>query len=136
MVLTLFYVDSSNVDSSVSEDSSNVDSSSSMDSSYVTNATGNLGSSSEDSSANEDSSSEDSSNEDSSDGKKQKYEELAERIIIFCELEYKSVLEIANAVSKSERHLKNRILPRMIKEEKLIKLHSDNHPNQKYIAKK
>nr|HPI46426.1 hypothetical protein [Tenuifilaceae bacterium] len=64
------------------------------------------------------------------------YDELAEEIIQFCKLEYKSALEIANAVNKSEKYLKNRIFPRMIKEEMLIKLYSDNHPNQKYIAKK
>jgi predicted HTH transcriptional regulator len=139
---TIYRLNNPNVDSSDSEDSSNVDSSGNVDSSYVTNATGNLGSSSVDSSDSEDSSNvdssdnEDSSNEDGSDGKRYKYEELAEEIIQFCKIEYKSSFEIADALNKSEKYLKNRILPRMIKEEKLFKLHSDNHPNQKYTAKK
>lgn len=134
---TIYRLNSPNVDSSANEDSSNVDSFNNVDSSYVSNATDSLGSSSEDSSESEDSSNVDSSdNEDSSEGKRYKYEELVEEIIKFCKLEYKSALEIANAVNKSEKYLKNRILPRMIKEEKLFKLYSDNHPNQKYTAKK
>jgi hypothetical protein len=56
-------------------------------------------------------------------------------VIAFCSLEYKSASQIAAALSKSERHLKNRILPRMILEDKLVRMYPENHPNQKYIAK-
>ncbi len=125
-------VDSSSMDSS-SVDSSNVDSSS-VDSSSVDSS--NVDSTSVDSSSVDSFDTDESSYEDGSEGKRYKYEELVEEIIQFCKLEYKSALEIANAVNKSEKYLKNRIFPRMIKEEMLIKLYSDNHPNQKYIAKK
>ena len=53
----------------------------------------------------------------------------------FCKSEYKSALEIANQFDKTEKHIKERIIPRMIQEGKLLKLHQDNHPGQKYKSK-
>ena len=43
--------------------------------------------------------------------------------------------QIAHEIGKSEKYLKNNILPKMIATERLAKLYSDRHPNQKYIAK-
>lgn len=65
-----------------------------------------------------------------------KYNEIESKIIEICLLEYKSVNQIANEIGKSEKYLKNSILPKMIANGKLAKLHADNHPNQKYIARK
>lgn len=65
-----------------------------------------------------------------------KFEEIESKIIDICTIEYKSVAQIAEELNKSEKYLKNNILPKMISNEKLTKLHQDNHPNQKYIAKK
>lgn len=64
------------------------------------------------------------------------FEEIASKIIEICLLAYKSVAQIAQELNKSEKYLKNSILPKLISNEKLTKLHADNHPNQKYIAKK
>ncbi|MDF0720117.1 putative DNA binding domain-containing protein [Kaistella sp. PBT33-4] len=64
-----------------------------------------------------------------------KYDDLAKKIEEICALEYKSVAEIACEISKSEKYLKNDILPKMIATERLTKLYSDRHPNQKYITK-
>ncbi len=85
--------------------------------------------------ANEDSSSEDSSNEDSSNKKRLTNEELTAFIEQVCAHEYMSLEEIAKRVGKSTRHLINRIIPRMIEMERLVKLYHDNHPNQKYKTK-
>ncbi len=129
-----------NVDSTII----NVDSpASNMDSSINTNVTpANVnvrevdGVSMDSSTANMDSS--DDSNVDSSNGKQTrfKFEEIESKIIGICLLEYKSVAQIAEELNKSEKYLKNNILPKMISSEKLTKLYQDNHPNQKYIAKK
>ena len=53
----------------------------------------------------------------------------------FCQSEYKSALEIANQFGKTEKHIKERIITKMIQEGKLLKLHQDNHPGQKYKSK-
>ncbi|WP_028667095.1 RNA-binding domain-containing protein [Runella zeae] len=98
---------------------------------YRANDSSSEDSSSEDSS-NEDSSSEDSSNEDSSTKKRLTNEELIAFIEQVCAHEYMSLEEIAKRVGKSTRHLINRIIPRMIEMERLVKLYHDNHPNQKY----
>ena len=142
-------VDSSNVDSSNMDtsnvDSSNVDSSnmdsSNMDSSKVD--TSNMDSSNVDTSnmdsSNMDSSNMDSSNVDSHDvGIKKKigYDDLSDLIQNICQLEYKTSVEIAQSVNRDEKYLKNDILPRMLKEEKLFKLYAKYHPHQKYISKK
>ena len=63
------------------------------------------------------------------------YNLLSESIMKFCKSEYKSALEIANQFDKTEKHIKERIIPRMIQEGKLLKLHQDNHPGQKYKSK-
>lgn len=80
----------------------------------------------------------DSKNNLDSNGKQKrvKYNELEKEIIQVCCLEYKSVAQIAVEIKKTEKYLKNDILPKMIASEKLTKMYSDNHPNQKYIAKK
>jgi len=64
------------------------------------------------------------------------YDDLKEIIVSFCSLEYRSTEEIAKHINRAEKYLKNNILPRMILEEKLFRLYTDNHPNQKYISKK
>lgn len=63
------------------------------------------------------------------------YDLLSELIMKFCKFEYKSALEIANLFGKTEKHIKERIIPKMIQEGKLLKLHQDNHPGQKYKSK-
>jgi len=68
--------------------------------------------------------------------KRVKYDELEKEIIEVCSLEYKSVAQIAFEINKTEKYLKNDILPKMIANEKLTKMYSDNHPNQKFIARK
>lgn len=75
---------------------------------------------------------EDSSSEDSSNKKRLTNEELIAFIEQVCAHEYMSLEEIAKRVGKSTRHLINRIIPRMIEMERLVKLYHDNHPNQKY----
>jgi len=116
-------MDSSNVDSS-NMDSSNMDSSN-MDSSNM------------------DSSNVDSSNMDSSEIKSEvstsikrlSFGELSSLIQKFCELEYKSVEEISKQINRDQKYLKNIVLPKLIKEGKLIKLYSNYHPQQKFISK-
>lgn len=79
----------------------------------------------------------DSFNVDSSNvSKRMGYSELAEIIVIFCSVDYKSLDEISTHINRSEKYLRNNILPKMIIEGKLVKLHPSNHPNQKYISKK
>ncbi|HMU04845.1 MAG TPA: hypothetical protein PJ990_14525, partial [Saprospiraceae bacterium] len=90
-------------------------------------------------SSNMDSSNMDSSNVDSHDvGIKKKigYDDLSDLIQNICQLEYKTSVEIAQSVNRDEKYLKNDILPRMLKEEKLFKLYAKYHPHQKYISKK
>ena len=67
--------------------------------------------------------------------KRTSYDLLSKLIMKFCKSEYKSALEIANQFDKTEKHIKERIIPRMIQEGKLLKLHQDNHPGQKYKSK-
>ena len=63
------------------------------------------------------------------------YDRLSELIMKFCQSEYKSALEIANQFGRTEKHIKERIITKMIQEGKLLKLHQDNHPGQKYKSK-
>ena len=67
--------------------------------------------------------------------KRTSYDLLSKLIMKFCKFEYKSALEIANQFGKTEKHIKERIIPKMIQEGKLLKLHQDNHPGQKYKSK-
>ena len=92
-------------------------------------------------SSNVDSSNVDSSNVDDKNLKEQiktsrlSYDDLSKIIIKTCALEYKSASEIALEINKAEKYLKNNILPKMLSEEKLLKLYPDYHPDQKYMAK-
>lgn len=53
-----------------------------------------------------------------------------------CSSEYISIEEIAEKVSRSNSHLKNKIIPEMVKAGLLVRLHPKiNHPDQKYISK-
>ena len=57
-------------------------------------------------------------------------------IIEACSGEYISIEDIAEKVQRSNSHLKNRIIPEMVKAGLLIRLHpKTNHPDQKYISK-
>ena len=134
-------MDESNVNSS-NEDSSSVDSSN-VDSSNVDSS--NVDSSNVDGS-NVDSSNVDNSNEvtteiNSTDFKilplksRYTYDDIAREIIRISAMEYKSAFTIAKELGRSEKYLKNGILPKMISQGKLLKLHPDNHPDQKYMAK-
>lgn len=115
-----------NMDSSIKMDTSKMDTSNNMDSSSIVNKKNQQVSTNVDS----------LNNMDSNDKHiRLKYDELALIIVKICSIEYKSVAEIAKEIGKSEKYLKNNILPKMIASEQLTKLHSDNHPNQKYIAK-
>jgi hypothetical protein len=89
--------------------------------------------------SNMDGSNMDSSNEDDlivEAKKKFSYVELCEYIQKICELEYKSAEEISKSLNRDEKYIKNNILPKMLREEKLIKLYPKYHPAQKYISKK
>ena len=66
---------------------------------------------------------------------RKKFEELEKEILEVCRMEYKSAFQISKEIGKTEKYLKNDILPRMIASNKLTKLYSDNHPHQKYITK-
>jgi predicted HTH transcriptional regulator len=58
-------------------------------------------------------------------------------IIEVCNEVYISIEEISIKVDRSVSHLKNRIIPEMIKNGDLVRLHPKiNHPDQKYISKK
>jgi len=88
--------------------------------------------------SNEDTSNEDTSNEDTSEIKDQsnRTKDLQRKIIDVCSNDYISIEEIAMKVNRSERHLKNRVIPEMLEKEFLIKLYpKKNHPHQKYISK-
>jgi ATP-dependent DNA helicase RecG len=111
------------------EDTSNVDSS--------FDYTGSKENLNEDTS-NEDTSNEDTSNEDTSEvrGLSKKTKNLYRKIIEVCSNDYISIEEIAEKVERSVRHLQNRIIPDMIKQDYLVKLYPQtNHPQQKYISK-
>jgi hypothetical protein len=83
---------------------------------------------------NDDTSNDDTSNDDTYKSKQLSTLELS--IIEVCLREYISIDEIANQVSRSISHLKNRIIPTMIKNGSLVRLHPKiNHPEQKYISK-
>ena len=128
---------------------------------YGVNADGSKQGSSNEGSSNEDSSNEDSSNEgslnedslneDSSkqDSSKQgsskqgsskqgtipqklKREDLIQLIKEVCKDEYKSLEEIAKQVDRKAKYLSDEVLPIMIQNGDLTKLHPDNHPSQKY----
>ncbi|RKD13908.1 hypothetical protein BCY91_09835 [Pelobium manganitolerans] len=61
---------------------------------------------------------------------------LGKQIREICLDEYISVEEIAKRAGRSEKYLKNRIIPKMLDEGTLIKMHPQkNHPQQKYITK-
>jgi predicted HTH transcriptional regulator len=123
--------DSLNVDTSKNEDSLNVDTSKNEDTSN------------EDTSKNEDTLNEDTSrSKDSSEilssliHKSVSESKLGKEIRRICQDEYTSIEEIANRANRSVRHLKNRILPKMLIEGTLVKMHPQkNHPQQKYITK-
>ncbi len=89
---------------------------------------------------NDDTSNDDTSNDDTSNDdtlKVKKLTTLQENIIEVCSSQYISIEEISNQVDRSVSHLKNRIIPDMIKNGFLIRLHPKiNHPEQKYISKK
>jgi hypothetical protein len=68
--------------------------------------------------------------------KKFSYKELCKYIQKICELEYKSAEEISKSLNRDEKYIKNNILPKMLREEKLIKLYPKYHPAQRYISKK
>jgi ATP-dependent DNA helicase RecG len=87
-----------------------------------------------DDTSNDDTSNDDTSNDDTYKAKQLSTLELS--IIEVCLREYISIDEIANQVSRSISHLKNRIIPTMIKKGSLVRLHPKiNHPEQKYISK-
>jgi ATP-dependent DNA helicase RecG len=93
-----------------------------------------------DDTSNDDTSNDDTSNDDTSNDDTLKVQEmtpLQKKIIEECTLEYISIEEIAIKVKKSVSHLKNRVIPEMVKNGILIRLHAKtNHPEQKYISKK
>lgn len=94
-----------------------------------------------DTSRNDDSSNDDTSqNGDSSSlniTSKQGRAPLELNIIKVCNEAYISIEEIAAKVDRSVSLLKNRIIPSMIKNGDLVRLHPKiNHPDQKYISKK
>ena len=65
------------------------------------------------------------------------YEEIT-KLICSVATDYLFLEEIATVVGRNVRYLNNRIIPRMIEEQKLERLYPDipNHPKQKYKAKK
>lgn len=89
---------------------------------------------------NDDTSNDDTSNDDTLNDDTLKVKELTnlqKNIIEVCSSKYISIDEISNQVDRSVSHLKNRIIPDMIKNGFLIRLHAKiNHPDQKYISKK
>ena len=62
-------------------------------------------------------------------------EEL-EKLILSKAQDYATIEEIATCVGRSVDYIKNKVMPRMVKEGKMVRLHQKiNHPNQKYKAK-
>ena len=95
---------------------------------------------SNDDTLNDDTLNDDTLNDDTSNDDTLKVKELTnlqKNIIEVCASKSISIDEIANQVDRSVSHLKNRIIPDMIKNGFLIRLHAKiNHPDQKYISKK
>jgi ATP-dependent DNA helicase RecG len=86
------------------------------------------------SSTNESKLNEDTSNNDTSLIKN--ITPLQSKIMEVCSSEYISIEEIAEKVSRSNSHLKNKVIPEMVKAGLLVRLHPKiNHPDQKYISK-
>ena len=79
---------------------------------------------------NVDTSNVDTSNVDTSNVSKK----LADKILAFCQNEFRTVREIAIATDRSEKHLKNRVVNQLVKERKLARKYPDlpNHPDQAY----
>ncbi len=93
------------------------------------------GSSNKDS-LNRDSSNRDSSNRDSSDMKhKLSYFELIDIIKLSCK-DYQSIDEISKNLDRTPKYLKDKILPKMIKDGILETLFPKYNPNQKYRIKR
>ena len=62
-------------------------------------------------------------------------EEL-EKLILSKAQDYATIEEIATGVGRSVDYIKNKVMPRMVKEGKMVRLpQKSNHPNQKYKAK-
>lgn len=63
-------------------------------------------------------------------------EKLRSIIIETCRNRYMTTEQIANAIGRTETHLKNRILPNLVQSGKLIRMYPDtpNHPSQAYKA--
>ena len=77
----------------------------------------------------------DSDSENQPDGcKKLKRNDLEKVIMQICKAGHVSIEQIAKSIGKSERYLKNEIIPGMVKKNMLEKLfpHTSNHPNQAY----
>lgn len=116
-------VDTSNVDSSGNVDTSNMDSLGNVDTSNV------------DTSGNVDTSNVDTSKFDS-ETKLVSITPLGKIIRAICMDDYISVEDIAKQAGRSEKYLKNKIVPKMLEEGTLVKMHPQkNHPQQKYITK-
>lgn len=60
--------------------------------------------------------------------------ELEQSIIEFCAKDYRTLEEIAVAIRRETNYLKNKIIPDMVKLNKLEKKfpHTPNHPGQAY----
>ena len=59
-----------------------------------------------------------------------------EKLILSKAQDYATIEEIATGVGRSVDYIKNKVMPRMVKEGKMVRLHQKiNHPNQKYKAK-
>jgi ATP-dependent DNA helicase RecG len=65
-----------------------------------------------------------------------KREEL-ETLIISCVQDYSTLEDIAHKVNRDIKYLQNKVIPRMIQDQKIERLYpaTPNHPNQKYKAK-
>jgi len=77
----------------------------------------------------------DADSENATDGfKKLKRNDLEKVIMQICKVGHVSIEQIAKSIGKSERYLKNEIIPGMVKKNMLEKLfpHTSNHPNQAY----
>ncbi len=132
-------VDSSNIEIHAKETSSNSDSS---ENHLINNEDSNVDTSNVDTSnvdtLNVDTSNVDTSNMDTSKNNGQILEKttLQSSVINACQDEYISIEEIAKKVDRSDKYLKNIIIPKMLQLGYLIKLHPQtNHPQQKYISK-
>jgi predicted HTH transcriptional regulator len=72
----------------------------------------------------------DTSNVDTSNTKNP----LFDKILVFCREEFKTIKEISTYTYRTEKHLKNRIINKLVKDGKLIRKYSElpNHPEQSY----